>query len=132
MITREVRDPDSLNDAVFHIPAEADAVFHLPDSLIGTRLSDLVATATKRHLPTSAANILDVKSHHMLTSFGFDQHLCGTQAARLADQIFKGAKPTNVPSEMAEFYLAINLKVAKAIGLTIPDEILRQADVIIR
>jgi hypothetical protein len=33
---------------------------------------------------------------------------------------------------MAEFFLAINLKVAKTIGLTIPDEILLQADIIIR
>jgi putative ABC transport system substrate-binding protein len=68
----------------------------------------------------------------MLTSFGFDQHLVGKQAARLADQIFKGARPAELPVEMAEFYLAINLKVAKTIGLTIPDEILRHADIIIR
>jgi putative ABC transport system substrate-binding protein len=58
--------------------------------------------------------------------------LYGKQAARLADQIFKGARPADLPVEMAEFFLAINLKVAKTIGLTIPDEILRQADIIIR
>lgn len=132
LITREVYDSETLNDAVLNIPPEADAVFHLPDSLIGTCLPDLVTTATKRNLPTSAANIMDVKSYHMLTSFGFDQHLASKQAARLADQIFKGTRPIDLPVEMAEFYLAINLKVAKTIGLTIPDEILRQADIIIR
>jgi putative ABC transport system substrate-binding protein len=58
--------------------------------------------------------------------------LTGKQAARLADQIFKGAEPADTPVEVAEFYLAVNLKTAKAIGLAIPDEILRQADVIIR
>ena len=132
LITREVHDPETLNDAVLNIPAEADAVFHLPDSLIGTRLPDLVASATKRNLPTSAANIIDVKSHLMLTSFGFDQHLCGKQAARLADQIFKGAAPADLPVETAEFFLIINLKTAKVIDLTIPDEILHQADIIVR
>ena len=132
LITREVHDSETLNDAVLNIPAEADAVFHLPDSLIGTRLPDLVASATKRNLPTSAANIIDVKSHHMLTSFGFDQHLCGKQAARLADQIFKGAAPADLPVETAEFFLIINLKTAKAIDLTIPNEILHQADIIVR
>jgi putative ABC transport system substrate-binding protein len=132
LITREVNDSETLNDAVFNIPAEADAVFHFPDSLIGTRLRDLVTTANKRNLPTSAANILDVGSYQMLTSFGFDQHLYGKQAARLADRIFKGNRPADLPVEMAEFFLAINLKVAKTIGLTIPDDILRQADIIIR
>ena len=117
LITREVHDPETLNDAVLNIPAEADAVFHLPDSLIGTRLRDLVTTANKRNLPTSAANILDVGSYQMLTSFGFDQHLYGKQAARLADRIFKGNRPADLPVEMADFFLAINLKVAKTIDL---------------
>jgi putative ABC transport system substrate-binding protein len=132
LITREVHDPETLNDAVLHIPSEADAVFLLPDSLVSTRLPDIVAKANERNLPTSGANISVVESNHVLTSFGFSQHLCGKQAARLADQIFKGAGPADLPVEMAEFYLAINLKVAKTIGLTIPDEILRQTGIIIR
>ena len=41
LITREVHDPETLNDAVLNIPVEADAVFILPDSLIGTRLPDI-------------------------------------------------------------------------------------------
>lgn len=132
LITREVHDSRTLDDAVLNIPPEADAVFNLPDSLIGTRLPDLVASATKRNLPTSAVNVQDVKKNNMLTSFGPDQYLCGIQAARLADQIFKGTVPADLPVEMAEVYLAVNLKAAKTIGLTIPDDILRQADIIIR
>ncbi|MFH1153051.1 MAG: ABC transporter substrate-binding protein [Pseudomonadota bacterium] len=132
LITREVNDPETLDDAVTNIPAQADAVFHLPDSLIGTRLSDLTAAAGKRNLPISAANILDVKNYNMLTGYGFDQHLCGRQAARLVDQIFKGTRPMDLPVETAEFYLAINLKIAKSIGLDISEEILRQADIIVR
>jgi putative ABC transport system substrate-binding protein len=132
LITREVHNLEMLDDAVLNIPAEADAVFHLPDSLTSMRLTDLVRTATKRKLPTSASNISAVKSRDMLTSFGFDQHLSGKQAARRADQIFKGVRPADLPVEMAELYLAINLNVAKTIGLTIPDEILRQAHLIVR
>jgi putative ABC transport system substrate-binding protein len=132
LITREVHDPETLNDAVLNIPAKADAVILLPDSLIGTRLPDLVMNANKHNLPTSVPNTMDVKNNHVLTSFGTDQHLCGKQSARLADQIFKGTKPADLPVEMAEFYLAINLKTAETIGLAIPDEILRQADIIIR
>jgi putative ABC transport system substrate-binding protein len=132
LIPREVHDPETLGYAVSNIPPEADAVFLLPDSLMATRLPDMVATATKRSLPTSVSNISTAKNYHVLTAFGFDQHLYGKQAARLADQIFKGARPADLPVEMAEFFLVINLKVAKTIGLTIPDEILLQADIIIR
>jgi putative ABC transport system substrate-binding protein len=132
LITREVHDTETLNDAVLNIPSEADAVFLLPDSLMTTRLTDMVTMASKRNLPVSAANVSNVKSDHVLTSFGMDQYLTGKQAARLADQIFKGTRPADLPVEMAEFYLAINLKTAKTISLTIPDEILRQADIIIR
>ena len=68
----------------------------------------------------------------LLTSYGMEQVSSGKQAARLADQIFQGAKPADLPVETAEFYLAINLRTAEAIGLQIPDEILSQADIIIR
>ncbi|MEW6665063.1 MAG: ABC transporter substrate-binding protein [Thermodesulfobacteriota bacterium] len=132
LITREVHDAETLNDAILNIPGEADAVFLLPDSLMTTRLTDMVTMATKRNLPVSAANVSNVKSDHVLTAFGIDLPLCGKQAARLADQIFKGARPADLPVEIAEFYLAINLKVAETIGIAIPDEILRQADMIIR
>lgn len=132
LITREVYNPESLDEAVFNIPLEADAVLLLPDSFRGTRLVDMVTTATKRHLPTSVSNISTVKTHNILTSFGLDQHLCGEQAARLADRIFRGASPADVPAEMAELFLAINLKTAETIGLTIPDEILRQAHILVR
>jgi putative ABC transport system substrate-binding protein len=56
----------------------------------------------------------------------------GRQAARLADQILKGAKPADLPVETPEFYLTLNLKAAETIGLDIPDEILRQADIVVR
>jgi putative tryptophan/tyrosine transport system substrate-binding protein len=132
LITREVHDSETLNDAVLNIPAEADAVYNLPDSLVGTRLTDLMTMAAQLKLPTSTPNISRVKQHDGLTSYGFDQHLYGKQAARLADRIFKGARAADLPVEMADFFLVINLKVAKTIGLTIPDEILRQADIIFR
>ncbi|MFH1153052.1 MAG: ABC transporter substrate-binding protein [Pseudomonadota bacterium] len=132
LITREVADPETLNDAVLNIPAQADAVFLLPDSLMATRLPDMAATANKHKLPTSVSNITTVETYGVLTAFGFDQHLSGKQASRQADQIFKGARPADLPVETAEFFLAINLKTAKAIGLDIPEDILYQARFIVR
>jgi putative ABC transport system substrate-binding protein len=132
LITREAHDSETLIDAVLNIPAQADAVFLLPAGFGGAGLSDMLTTAGKRNLPLSAPSIRSVKEHDILTSFGIDQHLCGKQAARLADQIFRGAGPADLPVETAEFYLAVNLKTAETIGLSIPDEILRQAHLIVR
>ena len=128
LITREARNPEEITAAVENVPGEADAIFLLPDSVVGTRTADFVAL----QLPTSAANPGDLKTQDVLTSYGVEQIGSGKQAVRLADQIFKGVKPADLPVEMGESSLAVNLKAAEAIGLDIPDEILRQADIVVR
>ncbi len=68
-----------------------------------------------------------------LASYGPDLHETGRQAARLVDKIVKGAKPAEIPVEVSpKVEFVINLKVAKALGLTIAPEVLYRADRIIR
>ena len=68
-----------------------------------------------------------------LASYGPDSHEMGRQAARLVDKIIKGANPAEIPVEVKpEIEFVINLKVAKALGLTIAPEVLYRADRIIR
>jgi putative ABC transport system substrate-binding protein len=67
-----------------------------------------------------------------LVSYAANLPELGKQAARLVDKILKGAKPADLPVEQAtKFELVINLKTAKALGLTIPQSVLLRADQVI-
>jgi putative ABC transport system substrate-binding protein len=67
-----------------------------------------------------------------LMSYGPDESAILDRAAGLADRILKGAKPADLPLELpTRFQFAINLKTAKAIGLTIPEAILLRSDDVI-
>jgi putative tryptophan/tyrosine transport system substrate-binding protein len=68
-----------------------------------------------------------------LTSYGPDFYESGRQAARLVDKILKGANPAEIPVEVnPKIELAINLRVAKTLGLTIAPEVLYRADRLVR
>lgn len=68
-----------------------------------------------------------------LASYSPNAYESGRQAARLVDKIIKGANPGTIPVEVnSDIELAINLKVAKALGLTIAPEVLFQANRVIR
>jgi len=91
----------------------------------------LEATSRQR-IPTMFHSIWWVE-HGGLASYGGDEHEAGRMAARLVDKIIKGAKPSEIPVEVnPNIEFAVNLKVAKALGIKIAPEALYKANRVIR
>jgi putative ABC transport system substrate-binding protein len=68
-----------------------------------------------------------------LLSYGPDIPALWQQAAVIADKIFKGAKPADLPVEQPiRFELVVNLRTATALSLNVPESILQRADEVIR
>jgi putative ABC transport system substrate-binding protein len=93
----------------------------------------IVATARQQGIPTMFDDVFWAEQGGGLASYGPDTYASGQQAARLVDKILKGTKPAQLPVETnAKIEFVINLKVAKALGLTIAPVVLYQADRLVR
>jgi putative ABC transport system substrate-binding protein len=125
------RSDEQVTELLANIPKDIDAIFMVPGTTVSQRLQDLLAVALARNLPVSGPSTIQVEQG-ALTTFGFIHHKVGAQAARIADQILKGADPGTLPVQTAESYLVVNLNTAQDIGLEVPYEILQQAETIIR
>ena len=91
----------------------------------------IVSLAARHKLPAVYFQSAFVKSGGLI-SYGPDPITQFRQAASYIDRIFKGEKPADLPVQTPTKYeLAINLKTAKALGLTVPPSLLARADEVI-
>jgi len=131
--SQEVRGPQDLEGA-FALTAQAgpDALLVLSDSLINMHGQQIVAFATRNHLPSMVGRKESVRAGGLMY-YGSSPTDRFRRAAYYVDRILKGATPADLPVEQPmKFELVINLKTAKALGLTIPPHILFQADEVIK
>ena len=109
-----------------------DALFQVPDNLIDSEADFIFQTARQKRLPTMFnEEMWAIKG--ALGAYGPSNYEMGRQAAGFVDKILKGQKPENLPVEPSrKFDLIINFRTANAIGLTIPGNVLKKADKVIR
>jgi ABC-type uncharacterized transport system substrate-binding protein len=114
------------------VAGKADAVFRLADPL-GNELGPMtVELLTKHRLPGMLAGRAVVEMGALMSYFA-DPPDYYRRPAVYVDRILKGARPVDLPVEQpTKFQLFINLKTAKALGLTIPPSLLGRADEVIQ
>jgi ABC-type uncharacterized transport system substrate-binding protein len=111
--------------------ARAVGIIILPGATTFAYRAHIAQLAVKYRLPTSAW-ARDLTEAGGLMSYGVNQHDVARRAAYFVDKILKGAKPGDLPVEQpTKFELVMNLKTAKALGLTIPPSLLQRVDQVI-
>ena len=109
----------------------ADALLVAQDPILLSARGQVVLLATRHRLPAVYGN-REYTEVGGLMSYGPNVAHQFRRAAVYVDKILKGAKPADLPVEQpTKFEIVINLKTAKALGLTIPPSLLGRADEVI-
>ena len=128
----EVRDAREFERAFVAMTRQrADAVFGVPGALTFAHRQVLVDLAARHRIPAMWGHRSFVDAGGLM-SYAVNLYDQNRQAAVFVDKILKGTKPGNLPVEQpTTFELVINLRPAKALGLTIPPSLLVRADQVI-
>jgi putative ABC transport system substrate-binding protein len=132
LISVPVRRPEDIEPALTALTRERpDALMVHPVPLLFLAPAQVAEFALKHRLP-SITGLRGLADAGLLISYGPNLFDLGRRAAQYVDKILKGAKPADLPVEQpTKFELVINLKTAKALGLTIPQSLLQGADQVI-
>ena len=126
------RRPDDF-DGAFRAATQwrADAIAVLSDVVMYSNRDRLLGLAAKHRLPTMHTHSLWVKAGALI-SYGTDFTDLSRRAATYVDKLLKGAIPATLPVQQpTKFQLVVNLKTAKALGITVSRLILLRADEVI-
>jgi putative ABC transport system substrate-binding protein len=129
----EAREPDQVEGAFAAMAKDrVEALLVVTDSMLISQRARLADLAAKNRLPATFG-VREFVDAGGLVSYGVSVPDLMRRAAVYVDKILKGAKPADLPVEQpTKFELVLNLKTAKALGITIPQTILLRADEIIQ
>ncbi len=128
----EVRTATDVDTAFAAIPRSGAAgLLIMPDPITSGSMARIVEFAATNRLPAMDGRKQFPESGGLM-SYGIDYAEHVRRGIRYVDQILRGAKPADLPVEQpTKFELVINLKTAKALGLTIPPSLLQRADQVV-
>jgi putative ABC transport system substrate-binding protein len=132
LIAAPVHDPDEIDAAITTLAREpGGGMMVLPDIFVLAYRAQIVGLAAKYNLPAVYVSRF-WSTNGGLISYGPDTPDLFRRAASYVDRILKGEKPADLPVQQPTKYeLVINLKTAKALGLSVPPSLLARADEVI-
>jgi putative ABC transport system substrate-binding protein len=108
-----------------------DALLVLSDSFLNTHASQIAAYALRQGIPTCFA-YREPAAAGGLMSYGVSVMGAAVQAGNYTGRVLKGEKPSDLPVQQpTKFDFVLNMKTAKALGLTVPDKLMALADEVI-
>ena len=132
-IERHVKSVEELRQALQTLKAgEADAFFYTPDAMVGSQAQLIIDTAKAKKLATMFQES-GLVAKGGLASYGQNYYQLGWLSAKYVQKVLSGTPPRDLRIETVEdVELAINLKTANALGLTIPPNVLARAKRVIK
>jgi putative ABC transport system substrate-binding protein len=111
---------------------EMDAFCYVADAMVNSQSQLVIDTARVKRLPTMVS-APETVTMGALVAYGVSYHAFGGLSAKHVQRVLVGANPGELPVEQVDrLYFAINLKTAKALGVTVPPSVLARADEVIR
>jgi putative ABC transport system substrate-binding protein len=113
-------------------PGEADAFLYVSDAMVASQAELIIESARAKRLPTMFQERGSVAAG-ALAAYGESFYTIGRLSAKHVQRVLLGADPRDLPVEQNDrLHFVINLKTAKALGLTIPQSLLGRADEVIQ
>jgi putative tryptophan/tyrosine transport system substrate-binding protein len=131
VVPLEIRRADDIGPAFAALKPQADALCVVEDALVEGNRTRIITLALSARLPTICTTRIYVQAGALM-SFGPNLSDLFRRAAEMADKILRGTKPGDIPVEQpTKFESVFNLTTAKALGLTVPHNLLVLADEVI-
>jgi putative tryptophan/tyrosine transport system substrate-binding protein len=132
LVERRVGSVEELRAGLHALqPGEADAFFYVSDAMVTSQATLIIDTAKAKRLPTMFHE-RQIVADGALASYGVSYYAIGRLSAKYIQRVLLGTNPGDLPVEQFDrLHFVINLKTAKALGLTIPPSALARADEIL-
>ena len=133
LVERQVRTVDELRAALQSLrPGHMDAFFYVADAMMTSQAPRIINAGMSIGLPAMFADRSSAVQGG-LASYGVSYYAIGILSAKYVQRILHGASPADLPVEQVDTpHLTINLKTARALGITIPPSVLTRADEVIQ
>ncbi|MBB6481374.1 ABC transporter substrate-binding protein [Spirochaeta isovalerica] len=135
-VAATVANSSEVMQAAASIANKVDAIYLSTDNTVFSALGSVVEVATKAGIPVFTADTTSAVDSGVLGAYGFDYYKLGRATGKLVARILEGEDPASIPTqfmtEASDLDLVLNLDVAEALGLSIPDALVKDATTVVK